>query len=159
VFGPLGPTFLAHLGHEDSVVELPPGAVLLASSEQGGLQAFRLEGALIYGTQFHPELSRDDLLERAFAYPQYVEQIAGLPPERFHELVRPTPESEELLRRFVELVCRARGRSFGPPAGGLSPSAASGGDAAGPALTMQPTPAGPPASPDLDADDAPCTLR
>jgi GMP synthase (glutamine-hydrolysing) len=37
-------------------------------------------------------------------YPQYIERIAGLPPERFPEMIRETPETEALLKRFVRLV-------------------------------------------------------
>lgn len=104
VFGPLGPVFKAQMGHEDRVVELPPGAVLLASSDRVENQAYKFEDRPIYCTQFHPELNRADLFDRVQAYPQYVSRIAGLPPERFPELVEETPEAEALLKRFVRHV-------------------------------------------------------
>lgn len=46
--------------HQDQITALPPGAVLLASSEAVTIQAFRL-GAHVRGVQFHPEVSADDL--------------------------------------------------------------------------------------------------
>lgn len=46
--------------HQDQITALPPGAVLLASSEAVTIQAFRL-GAHVRGMQFHPEVSADDL--------------------------------------------------------------------------------------------------
>jgi GMP synthase (glutamine-hydrolysing) len=102
VFGPLPDTFHGHMGHEDSVVELPPGAVLLASSERVENQAYRMEDAPIYCTQFHPELNCQDLLERVRAYPQYIERITGLPLEEFSKMIRETKEAESLVRRFVQ---------------------------------------------------------
>ena len=104
VFGPLGDSFLGQMGHEDCVIELPPGATLLASSDRVTNQAYRFENAPIYCTQFHPELNCGDLLERVRQYPHYVERIAGLPPERFGEMIEETPETEALLRRFVRQV-------------------------------------------------------
>lgn len=104
VFGPLGRTFLGHMGHEDAVVELPPGTTLLASSERVMNQAYRFDDMPIYCTQFHPELNRDDLMQRVRQYPHYVERIAGLPPERFGEMITDATETEKLLTRFVSLV-------------------------------------------------------
>jgi GMP synthase (glutamine-hydrolysing) len=104
VFGPLGECFDAQMGHEDRVVELPPGAVRLAYSQLVENQAYRFDDRPIYCTQFHPELNQDDLLQRVRAYPEYIERIAGLPPERFPELLRDTAGTESLLRRFVEHV-------------------------------------------------------
>ncbi len=104
VFGPLGDAFLAQMGHQDIVVELPPGAVLLASSERVANQAFCFPNKPIYCTQFHPELRRNDLVERLKAYPQYVELIAGTSIAEFAETCRDTPEAEALLPRFIQHV-------------------------------------------------------
>ncbi|MEX2286406.1 MAG: type 1 glutamine amidotransferase [Planctomycetaceae bacterium] len=103
VFGPLGETFLGQMGHEDHVVELPAGSTLLASSDRVRNQAYRFEDAPIYCTQFHPELNPSDLMQRVKVYPEYVERIAGLPPERFGEMIEETPEAEAILKRFVAL--------------------------------------------------------
>jgi GMP synthase-like glutamine amidotransferase len=46
--------------HEDSVTTLPPGADLLATSEQCRVQAFRV-GMSAWGVQFHPEVSAERL--------------------------------------------------------------------------------------------------
>ena len=103
VFGPFGETFLGHMGHEDSVVELPPGTTLLASSKRVRNQAYRFDDAPIYCTQFHPELNCDDLLTRLTHYPDYIKRIAGVPPERFPEMLDDATESEEILRRFAAM--------------------------------------------------------
>ena len=104
IFGPLGLEFRGQMGHEDRVAELPPGAVLLASTDRVENQAYRMEGMPIYCTQFHAELNREDLMGRVRAYPEYIERIAGLPIERFSEMLQDTPETEHLVRRFVEVV-------------------------------------------------------
>jgi GMP synthase (glutamine-hydrolysing) len=108
VFGPLGDTFDAQMGHEDCVVELPPNTTLLASSDRVANQAYRFDDAPIYCTQFHPELNRADLIRRLEAYPEYIELVTGLTPELFAEAVHDTPETEALLRRFVRHVLDRR---------------------------------------------------
>jgi GMP synthase (glutamine-hydrolysing) len=104
LLGTLPSTFTGLAGHEDHVTELPPDAVLLASSARVRNQAFRFAGKPIYCTQFHPELDRTGFLERVRAYPEYVERIAGVPYEQFVDHCRETPEANLLLRRFVDLV-------------------------------------------------------
>jgi GMP synthase (glutamine-hydrolysing) len=104
VFGGLPATFLAQAGHEDHVVELPKGAILLASSSRVPEQAYYFPGKPIYCTQFHPELDRGNLLERVRAYPEYVERIAGASYEEFLSRCRESPEANSLLRKFVAMV-------------------------------------------------------
>jgi GMP synthase (glutamine-hydrolysing) len=104
IFGPLPARFAAQTGHEDHVVELPPNAVLLASSATIKEQAFRFENRPIYCTQFHPELDRTAMLERVIAYPDYIERNTRVSHEEFIQTLRETPEANGLLRRFVEHV-------------------------------------------------------
>jgi GMP synthase (glutamine-hydrolysing) len=106
LFGPLGGRFLAPMGHQDCVVQLPAGATLLASSAKVQNQAFRIAGKPIYCTQFHPELNRAELWQRVDAYPQYVRKISGLPLAEFKQACVETVETSKLLRRFVEQVVR-----------------------------------------------------
>jgi GMP synthase (glutamine-hydrolysing) len=104
VFGSLSQTFAGQMGHEDCVVELPPGATLLASSDKVANQAYRFEEAPIYCTQFHPELNRSDLLLRLEAYPEYIQHLTSMTPEEFAAGVYDTPETEALLPHFVRHV-------------------------------------------------------
>lgn len=104
LFGQMPPQFGGQSGHEDHVVELPPDAVLLASSDRVAEQAFRFAGLPIYCTQFHPELDRATICERACAYPEYIERIVGVPHEEFPHMCRETPEANTLLQRFVTMV-------------------------------------------------------
>ncbi|QEF97941.1 GMP synthase [glutamine-hydrolyzing] [Stieleria maiorica] len=107
LFGPLGNRFLAPMGHQDCVVTLPPQAILLASSEKVQNQAFRVKDRPIYGTQFHPELDRHAFIQRVHAYPQYVESITGDPLDVFEAKVQDTPATDQLLRRFMQLLRHA----------------------------------------------------
>jgi GMP synthase (glutamine-hydrolysing) len=102
VFGILPPIFDGHAGHEDHVIQLPPDAVLLASSSRVKEQAFRFIGRPIYCTQFHPELDRAAMLERVIAYPEYVARIARISYDDFIHSVHATPEANGLLKSFVK---------------------------------------------------------
>ncbi len=97
-------TFTAQAGHQDHVIQLPKGAVLLASSQKVPEQAYRFVDRPIYCTQFHPELTRAAMLERVRAYPHYVERMVGLTFEQFVAACQETPQANTLLRRFVKLV-------------------------------------------------------
>lgn len=105
VFGIAPSAIRVQSGHQDIVECLPKDAVCLASSDRVTNQAMTFRGKPVYGTQFHPELTRHTLIERLQNYPQYLENIVGLTLEEFADQCRETPDSAELLRRFVELVC------------------------------------------------------
>lgn len=107
LFGKLTREFLAHMGHRDRLLQLPPGAVLLASSRRVPNQAYRFAGKPIYATQFHPELSDVRLRERLIQYPQYTEPGANTTAKQVLDNLRPTPEANGLLPRYMDHV-------FGP---------------------------------------------
>ena len=103
LLGQLDEVFPAQFGHNDFVSELPRGAVNLAHSDLCAVQAYRLEGKMVYATQFHPELSHLENLERANRY------MSVYDPEltksgQLEKLFRPSQGASELLPRFVEMV-------------------------------------------------------
>ena len=106
VFGPLGSPFYGQLGHQDIVEQLPDGAVLLASSDKVSNEAYTFPGKPVYATQFHPELTKADLITRMQAYPVYLQKITGMTLTQFREYCRETPESSQLLDRFANLVVK-----------------------------------------------------
>ncbi|MBG0739843.1 glutamine amidotransferase [Paeniglutamicibacter antarcticus] len=59
--------FQAFVGHKEACTQLPPHAVLLASSATCPVQMFRIKSNL-YATQFHPELDVAGLLTRINVY-------------------------------------------------------------------------------------------
>ncbi len=95
------PEFDAFVGHREACTVLPPGAVLLATSDACPVQMFRLKQNL-YATQFHPELDVEGIVTRVHVY-----QHAGyFPPEERDELIaRLTPvqitEPGRMLATFV----------------------------------------------------------
>ncbi|OMH32450.1 glutamine amidotransferase [Tersicoccus sp. Bi-70] len=94
--------FDAYVGHKEAVRDLPPGAVLLASSATCPVQMFRLKQNL-YATQFHPELDAAALAQRIEVY----KYEGYFPPETAEELkaeiaAADVEASHAILRRFVE---------------------------------------------------------
>jgi GMP synthase (glutamine-hydrolysing) len=95
--------FGVQLGHHDRVVELPPGAIELAATARCPNQAFRLAGLPVYGAQFHVELDRERMLERANVYrEEYLSSPGAM--EKLDRALSPSPESSTLLRRFLARV-------------------------------------------------------
>ena len=107
LFGPIGSGFPVVIGHEDIVDELPDGAVSLASSSTIENEALKFVGKPIYATQFHPELGKEDLIQRITAYPPYLALTGTRSIEEFRAVTPDTPGATRLLRRFVEVVLGA----------------------------------------------------
>jgi GMP synthase (glutamine-hydrolysing) len=112
LFGHCPERFPVLMGHNDRVTTLPPGATELASSAVCDNQAFRLDGFPVWGTQFHSELSPDRLVERLTMYAKVYapdeEEFA-----RIKRALRPTPEAEQLLHRFLAMAME-HDRSISP---------------------------------------------
>ena len=106
LFGGLPVAFPAIQNHRDQVVDLPPGAVQLATSEVCRVQAFRA-GAAAWGVQFHPEAaaSRLESWDEAALAGDGVD-LAAL--RRAAEVAEPrsVEAARELARRFAAEVTR-----------------------------------------------------
>jgi len=102
LFSGLPQVFPAQLGHHDRIWSLPADLVELARSERCPYQAVRIPGLPVYGTQFHPEMSDEQLRKRLDVYRD--SYLPG-PGEyaRLLQSLRPSPEAGSLLRRFTEL--------------------------------------------------------
>lgn len=96
-------TFNAQACHSQSVLQLPPGAALLASSDMDPHHAFAV-GNRAWGVQFHPEF--DARVLRAYIQ-RFADDLASQGADVNHLLagVRETPRSAALLLRFQRL-CR-----------------------------------------------------
>ena len=90
------------LSGNQSVLALPPGAVLLAENDFEPHHAFRL-GSCTWGVQFHPEydcrIMRDYILAQADSLADSGRDIDSL----LHT-VRETPTANSILRRFASLA-------------------------------------------------------
>lgn len=102
--------------HEDAVVDLPPGAVLLASSSRYANQAFRV-GTRAWGLQFHIE-TPPEMVRRWGAEDPGALVAAGLDPIALAErAVEELPEVEACWRPVVERfaeIAQGRGRTVLP---------------------------------------------
>lgn len=104
LFNHLPSRFLAQQGHKDHVTRLPSGASYLASSALSPNQAARFGDGLIWGTQFHPELTEDDNRHRVMTYHErYADRLDDV-----LAILRPSEHVHGLLGRFVDLLDRQR---------------------------------------------------
>lgn len=102
LFGGMPSIFNAQLTHKQSVLRLPPGAVLLGHNEFEPHQAFRV-GKCAWGVQFHPEFS--DAVMRAYLGVQAPDlESEGFDSQAMIDSVTRAPEASGLLERFSALV-------------------------------------------------------
>ena len=88
--------------HVESVLELPPGARLLASSATDPHQAFAC-GERAWGVQFHPEFDAEAV--RTYLEVRREEiRGEGIDPESLLRAVEESPHGTRLLRRFADLL-------------------------------------------------------
>lgn len=107
LFRDVVPEFHAQLGHKDHATRLPAGAVHLARSERSPFQALRIEGAPIYATQFHPELSMERNRERFVRYLEaYSDPEMVDPPEKVFAAYRDSSKASALLNAYIDRVLR-----------------------------------------------------
>jgi GMP synthase (glutamine-hydrolysing) len=105
LFGGLPRRFRAQLGRKDRASHLPEGAVHLAASRRSPFQALRLPGKPVWATQFHPELTREANLKRFLRYLDgYTAHLSDEERQQAFERYDESPETHELLRRFLRLV-------------------------------------------------------
>ncbi len=96
-------TFEAHYVHKDSLDRVPPGAALLMSGGRECRFSALQYGHNIYSTQFHPELTFEDLLARIDLFPGYLDE--GVTPE---SVFSQNTESNTILRNFAQLVGKTK---------------------------------------------------
>lgn len=105
LFSSLPTSFRAQLGRKDRARVLPAGIPNLASSERCPFQALRIPEKPIWASQFHPELTGERNKGRLIRYMDgYAAAVAEHERESLLEGFEDSPESNQLLRRFVELV-------------------------------------------------------
>lgn len=106
LFGHYPPGPAVYACHAQSVLALPPGAILLASSATDPHQAFRL-GKCAWGVQFHPEFDTEITryyIERF----RDVLQREGQDPQRLRKACVTHSSGVEVLARFRQFVEQRR---------------------------------------------------
>jgi GMP synthase (glutamine-hydrolysing) len=109
VIGRRGDT-VANTTHLDSVVQLPPGAEVLAFTAQEPNAAVRF-GPAAWGVQFHPELDAE-VLRDYFTARRPALLAEGFDVDASERAARDAPESAAVIERFLRLAHarRASGR-------------------------------------------------
>ena len=102
LFRELPKTFQAHVIHAQSVLRLPPEAILLASNSYEPHHAFRL-GDSAWGLQFHPEYDTRIIHEYIEAQREELES-AGRDVQEILGTVTDTPAAGSLLKNFADLI-------------------------------------------------------
>jgi GMP synthase (glutamine-hydrolysing) len=93
--------FMAHTTHEQSVLEAPSGARVLAGSARDPNHLLRY-GPRASSVQFHPEFNADVM--RAYIRRKHVAMCKeGQDPREAFRAVAPTPHARRLLQRFARL--------------------------------------------------------
>jgi GMP synthase (glutamine-hydrolysing) len=95
--------FLAQEGHHDHVEVVPPGVTLLATGDVSRHQAFKVDGAPFWASQFHPELTRETTTAR---FKHYMEHYSSDPESAAKTLAylesgEDSPECKDLLVKLV----------------------------------------------------------
>ena len=106
IFDGLPHRFRANHTHVDSVVELPPGARVLATTEKEKHAAFSI-GEAIKCVQFHPEIDGDAMRGYVEARAHLIEGEGG-DAKAILEGVTDAPHGASTLRSFVRHVVRPR---------------------------------------------------
>lgn len=102
LLGALPKQFLGQATHQQTVLNLPKGAKVLAYNDFEPHQAFVI-GDMIWGVQFHPEFNAD-IMHR------YIDEQAekllqkGQDIDLIHDYVRETDYGKQLLERFIALL-------------------------------------------------------
>src|SRR5207302_8833658 len=104
LIGALPPRFLAHATHLQTVVQPPPGAVLLARSALDDCQVIRF-APRAWGMQFHPEFGMREMRGYLRARSEAID-YEGLDVQALLRGVRRCPDARALLRRFAAIAMR-----------------------------------------------------
>jgi GMP synthase (glutamine-hydrolysing) len=91
-----------HVCHTQSVINLPSGAKLLASSDRDRNQAFVI-GDQVWGVQFHPEFDAEIVGEYINYYRKLLSE-EGIDPDETLNNVSDTAYGPEILARFYKII-------------------------------------------------------
>lgn len=102
LFSHLPASFPVQLGHHDHVDRLPSGVTLLVSGRKIHNQAFKVDGAPFWASQFHPELRKATTIERWNYYRAlYADPAKAAGIDAMMEAAPDTPDSQTILQKFV----------------------------------------------------------
>jgi len=104
LFKDVGDSITTISWHKERAKTLPEGVVVLATSDTCPYDAFKLPGKPFYAFQFHPEIGRKGLVSRLS---RYIHRYVSDGDEALQHVIdncQETPESNALVRKFVDRV-------------------------------------------------------
>jgi len=99
LFNGISETFYTQEGHNDSLETLPLKTIILAQGKKCKIQSFRYKKN-IYGVQFHPELSIEDVMKKIKLYHNYTKN------KKISSIIKnlhPTLEASRIINNFLDL--------------------------------------------------------
>jgi len=103
LFGPSAPGMSVLTAHKEGSIEPPPGSVLLATNDDCPVQAYRV-GERLYATQFHPEVTPRDFVDRM----AYYRTTGYFAPHEYdltaQRVLSSSPTGTDVLRRFADAL-------------------------------------------------------
>jgi GMP synthase (glutamine-hydrolysing) len=93
------PELTVNMSHVDSALRLPVDTEVLATTDKEPHAAVRF-GERAWGIQFHPEFDNEIMCDYIQDRSKPLRE-SGVDPEALARSVRDTPESREVLRRFI----------------------------------------------------------
>ena len=91
--------------HQDAVLDLPPGGVLLAGNAHTAVQAFQsCPGGRQFGVQFHPEFTPERLRKNWIERREQLQGSTSFDLDAALDEAQPTPHTATLLRRFFDFA-------------------------------------------------------
>lgn len=101
----LGPTPTVLQSHQDAVLSLPPGGILLAENPATPVQAFQSRpGGRQFGVQFHPEFTPERLRTNWALRRVELRGTTCFDLDQALDQAQPTPGTASLLRRFFDFA-------------------------------------------------------
>ncbi|MEU6280218.1 methyltransferase domain-containing protein [Streptomyces sp. NPDC047028] len=104
------PERLRVLHRHTDTMELPPGAILLATSDGGPVQAFRIGGSA-WGPRFHLEADKSAVDALAAEFPDDAATAPGLVESAPTEPAEQAPHRDRVFARFAALVVERSART------------------------------------------------
>ncbi len=102
LFRGLGREFKAHVSHAQSVLTLPPDAVVLAYNQAEPHHAYAI-GQSAWGLQFHPEFDADIMRAYVTEFSPQLRDV-GYDPDTIQQQIAETPFSRQILNRFAQIA-------------------------------------------------------
>jgi GMP synthase (glutamine-hydrolysing) len=102
IFSGVPATFCAQATHQDTVIEAPSMARVLATSSKDNCQAFAV-GNHAWGVQFHPEITAPILRGYVRARSEAL-RSEGACPDSVYNSVRDRVEGERVLSNFIAMA-------------------------------------------------------